>query len=224
LAASALQFFYEQIRKYVNKKSNILEIGSGFGQHTQGLVLTGANITATDISSKSLEVLKKNITAVNLRCLIADMESLPFADQEFDAVICAGSLSYGENILVMTEINRVLKLGGHFICVDSLNNNPIYKINRWLHFFRGDRTISTLKQIPTLKLINQYKHTFGEIEVRYFGSLWWAIPLLGVFIKNQMTLKSLTDRFDFYIKTKKSAFKFVMVVTKTAETAGGCLK
>jgi ubiquinone/menaquinone biosynthesis C-methylase UbiE len=40
------------------------------------------------------------------------MEKLPFADQSFDIIVSAGSLSYGDNDIVMNEIYRVLKNKG----------------------------------------------------------------------------------------------------------------
>jgi ubiquinone/menaquinone biosynthesis C-methylase UbiE len=43
------------------------------------------------------------------------MEKLPFADQSFDLIVSAGSLSYRDNDIVMNEIYRVLKLQGVFI-------------------------------------------------------------------------------------------------------------
>ena len=55
------------------------------------------------------------------------MEKLPFRDNSFDAICSAGSLSYGDNLIVMNEIYRLLKTGGSFIAVDSLNNNPIFR-------------------------------------------------------------------------------------------------
>ena len=68
------------------------------------------------------------------------MELLPFDNEIFDIVACAGGLSYGDNKLVLNEIYRVLKPKGMFICIDSLNENPIYKFNRYLHYLRGNRT------------------------------------------------------------------------------------
>ena len=35
--------------------------------------------------------------------------------------------------LVKKEIYRTLKKDGHFICVDSLNHNPIYRLNRFFN-------------------------------------------------------------------------------------------
>tara|TARA_B110000444_G_C18436347_1_gene409237 strand:+ start:426 stop:593 length:168 start_codon:yes stop_codon:yes gene_type:complete len=54
------------------------------------------------------------------------MENLPYEKNTFDVVCCAGSLSYGKNLLVLNEINGVLKSDGYFISVDNLNENPIY--------------------------------------------------------------------------------------------------
>ena len=38
----------------------------------------------------------------------------------------------GEAKKVDSEIYRIIKPGGFFICGDSLNNNPIYRINRYM--------------------------------------------------------------------------------------------
>jgi ubiquinone/menaquinone biosynthesis C-methylase UbiE len=45
------------------------------------------------------------------------MEKLPFADQSFDLIVSAGSLSYGDNDIVMNEIYRVLKLIHYFVTI-----------------------------------------------------------------------------------------------------------
>jgi ubiquinone/menaquinone biosynthesis C-methylase UbiE len=127
--------------------------------------------------------------------------------------MCAGGLSYGDNELVLNEIYRVLKPNGFFICVDSLNENPLYRLNRVIHFLRGDRTISTLHRMPTIGLINAYHRRFGNIKVRYFGSVSWAMPLLGrVFGATNAAIFSRW--FDRIVGVRKSAFKFVMSVRK----------
>ena len=101
----------------------------------------------------------------NLKILSADIEQLPFKDMSFDAVCCAGSLSYGSKKQVISEIFRVLKTNGIFISIDSLNDNPIYKLNRYIHFLRGNRSFSTLINMPSLSLLKLYKKIwrFGNI-------------------------------------------------------------
>ena len=65
------------------------------------------------------------------------MEDLPFSNNSFDVVASAGSLSYGSKKIVDKEILRILRPNGIFICVDSLNNNPIYRFNRFQNYLRG---------------------------------------------------------------------------------------
>lgn len=149
----------------------------------------------------------------NLKTRIADMEFLPFNDEEFDSVCCAGSLSYGDNHLVMQEIYRVLNPGGIFLCVDSLNHNPIYWLNRWFHFLCGRRTKSTLLRMPTLSLINNYGRCFGYQIVKYLGAIVWLSPILHFLLGSKITAYCI-ERFDKLIDVKESAFKFVMVCRK----------
>jgi ubiquinone/menaquinone biosynthesis C-methylase UbiE len=57
------------------------------------------------------------------------MEKLPFADQSFDLIVSAGSLSYGDNDKVLDEIYRVLKNKGAFIASLSLLNRFSITLN-----------------------------------------------------------------------------------------------
>ena len=136
LTLRAPYLYYEQcIHKYISSNHDVLEIGSGTGLHTHALKQTRARVVASDISFHSLSVLERCIKGITI--VAADMEALPFKDESFDVVTSAGSLSYGDPDLVDTEVRRVLRTGGTFICVDSLNHNPIYRFNRWLHYLRG---------------------------------------------------------------------------------------
>lgn len=203
-----------------NKPDNtgrILEIGSGTGAFTKALLETEAQVYATDISSHSLKVIRTQFKKFNnLITKVADMEALPFGDNSFELVTSAGSLSYGDNTIVMNEIFRVLKPGGFFISVDSLNHNPVYRLNRLIHYFKGNRTLSTLQRMPTIQLIEQYKQKFGSVEVFYFGGISWLLPVLKV-IFNESKIVKISDKFDKMINVKKMAFKFVMVVKKDLE-------
>ena len=75
----------------------------------------------------SIQYLKSHfIDYPNLTTCLADIECLPFKSNSFDVVVSAGVLSYGIHEVVLNEIHRVLAPGGCFICVDSLNHNPLY--------------------------------------------------------------------------------------------------
>tara|TARA_Y100000748_G_scaffold303376_1_gene308271 strand:- start:134 stop:907 length:774 start_codon:yes stop_codon:yes gene_type:complete len=205
-------YYEENLRKLIHSHWNILELGSGNGIHTKKLIESNANITASDISQNSLKVLKKNYNKINskLKTVKADIEKLPFDNESFNLVASAGSLSYGDSFKVDNEIKRVLKPGGIFICVDSLNNNPIYRFNRYVQYLKGDRSKITIKNMPSTERINNLRKLYSSLEVRYFGSISYFIPLISV-IFGEKKSKNISDYFDKIFKIKKSAFKFVLI-------------
>jgi SAM-dependent methyltransferase len=209
--------YYEQrIHELVSPADRVLELGAGSGLHTAVLLRTGALVTATDISPSALALLQRKLAGVagpapeRLITRVADMEALPFEAGSFDVVACAGSLSYGEPDLVDAEVRRVLTAGGTFVSVDSLNHNPIYRLNRWLHYTRGERTKSTLVRMPDARRIEAIGQHFQSVEVRYFGALGWTMPLLRRMLGSTRA-RQFSDKADEIMKVKRSAFKFVLV-------------
>jgi SAM-dependent methyltransferase len=205
--------FYERvIGTLISAKHEVLELGAGTGWHTGALLRSGATVTATDISPSSLALLVSSLGGVatgRLITRVADIENLPFDASSFDVVACAGSLSYGDPALVDAEILRVLRPGGAFVCVDSLNHNPVYRLNRWLNYKRGDRSLSTLKRMPDIPRIEKFSRHFASVDVRYFGSISWAMPLLKRVLGRDRAA-SASDAFDDLIRVRNSAFKFVL--------------
>lgn len=205
-------FYENSVAKLIGFPDSVLELGAGTGSHTWSLVKTGALVTATDISPNALSLLKLRIdnAGESVMTHVADMELLPFEDASFDVVACAGSLSYGEPERVNSEIKRVLRPDGTLICVDSLNHNPIYRANRWLHFMRGNRSKSTLKRVPDLARIRSLSQGFSSVDVRFFGAMSYAMPGISrLFGEN--TARAVSDRIDQLVGVRHSAFKFVLV-------------
>ncbi len=204
------------IRSNAKPGDKILEIGSGSGLHTKTLLETGAHVTASDIAPSSLMIIERGLKPIfgdNLHTEAADMESLPFSDATFDVVTSAGSLSYGDPDLVNSEIKRVLKQGGIFICVDSLNHNPIYRLNRYVQYLRDKRTSSTIERMPDLRRIDNFRKIFESVDVRFFGAITWAAPLFRPFLGTVGAAK-LFDSVDSIVNVRKSAFKFVVIAKK----------
>ena len=194
--------------------ASILELGAGTGEKTEFLLKKGLQVCATDISERSVKVLRKRFSCNKLfSAELADMESLPFNNSSYDVVCCAGSLSYGDNCLVMSEILRVLKPSGKLILVDSLHNNPIYVVNRWIAYFFGKRSLSTIKRMPSLKLLDLYKKSFNLKYLKFYGSITWLMPFLKLFL-GELRAAAFSDTFDRLVNVKRSAFKFVAVLEK----------
>ena len=209
------EIYYKLIRKRRNNNFEVLEICCGEGECSEPIFKNFKNIIFTDISEFSLEVMRikfSNYLRKSIKFKECNMEVLPFDENQFDIVFCAGGLSYGDNHKVLNEIYRVLKNKGKFIAIDSLNENPIYKFNRYLHYLRGNRTLSTLKRMPNFKLIKNYKKKFGSLSIYFSGSLIWLIQPLSRIIghSNASNISEFLDN----LLPKWMSFKFVMEVKK----------
>jgi SAM-dependent methyltransferase len=204
--------FYERvIEESVQRTDRVLEIGSGSGLHSAVLARSAASVVATDVAEKALSLLARRFeNDAGLYVCAADMEALPFREGSFDVVASAGSLSYGEPACVDAEISRVLRKGGSFVCVDSLNHNPAYRLNRWIHYVRGRRTLSTLRRMPDLSRIAGIGARFESMEVRYFGGFLWALPAVVRIVGVERAVR-LSRSLDRLLHVRRSAFKFVLV-------------
>ncbi len=211
-------FYFKSLIRNSEKGFKILEICCGQGECSEPILENYNNITFADISKNSLDIIKSNYASFLTKSIIfkeCNMELLPFGNEIFDVVACAGGLSYGNNKLVLNEIHRVLKPNGIFICIDALNENPIYKLNRYIHYLRGNRTKSTLKRMPDIKLLEDYKCKFGITKINYSGKLIWILYPLSKIIGYKKS-KILSDFLDKNLPEWMS-FKFIMEAKKITQ-------
>ena len=216
--APYIEIYFKSLIRNSKKGFKILEICCGEGECSGPILENYQDITFADISKNSLDIIKKNYGSFLKKSINfeeCNMEILPFDNEIFDIVACAGGLSYGNNKLVLNEIHRVLKKNGFFVCIDSFNENPIYKLNRYIHYLRGNRTKSTLKRMPDRKLLEDYKSKFGITKINYSGTLIWIIYPLSKIIGYKKS-KKLSDFCDKNLP-KWMSFKFIMEAKKIIE-------
>ena len=216
--APYIEIYFKSLLRNSKNGFKLLEICTGEGQCSKPILKNYEDITFTDISKSSLDMLRKNYSSFlteSVKFNECNMEILPFDNEIFDIVACAGGLSYGDNKLVLNQIYRVLKPNGIFICIDSLDNNPIYKFNRYLHYLRGNRTKSTLNRMPDIKLLKDYKGKFGITKINYSGKLIWMLYPLSKIIGYRKS-KILSDFFDDILPDWMS-FKFIMEAKKISQ-------
>lgn len=106
----------------------ILDVASGTGDFAiEALVLKPEKIIGVDISEGMLTVGREKMKKRGLDHIIdmraGDSEGLPFADNEFDAVIVSFGVRNFENLLKgLTDMHRVTRPGG--VCVVLEFSNP----------------------------------------------------------------------------------------------------
>ena len=174
--------FENLIRQIVHSEIDVLDVCCGDGIHSLTAARLGAKVTASDLAEQNLVVAQARAFRAGLpiTTLVANAESLPIPDQSLDIVTCVGSLSFVDLDLFLCEIIRVLRPGGTFLFVDSLNHNPIYRLNRWRHYRQGNRSLSTLRRMPTLGTLQRIRRDFPDLQVSCHGVFSFLAPLLRV--------------------------------------------
>lgn len=113
-------WIYEQCQ--IHPGMRILEIGCGDGTlWTSNLsrLSKDLHITLSDVSEGMLRDTRRALSAndVNFTFKVFDCHKIPFKNESFDLVIANHVLFYCEDIKrVCTEVRRVLKPGGVFLC------------------------------------------------------------------------------------------------------------
>lgn len=112
-------------------KAHILDIGAGYGGSARYLAREhGYRVTAFNLSEIENERDRAMNQEQGLDHLIdvvdGDFESLPFADESFDAVWSQDAILHsGDRKKVFEEVDRVLKPGGHFVLTDILQQPDV---------------------------------------------------------------------------------------------------
>ncbi len=113
-------WLYEQCQ--IRKGMKILEVGCGNAQiwkENQQLLPEKLSVTLTDISEGMIRELRRDaaLGEKQFSFEVVDCHAIPYASETFDLVMANHMLFYcGDIPRVLSEVRRVLKKGGHFIC------------------------------------------------------------------------------------------------------------
>jgi SAM-dependent methyltransferase len=101
------------------RPSRVLEVAAGTGVLTRAMASRlppSVAIVATDLNPPMLEHATALGTARGVEWRPADAQSLPFGDDEFDAVVCQfGVMFFPDRPAAFAEARRVLRPGGAFL-------------------------------------------------------------------------------------------------------------
>ncbi len=162
----------------LTKKSNILDVGCGFGNNLMPFKNLGCNLYGTEVTQATANIAEKILKQNNIKAKIRKglNQSLPFENNFFDLLISINVLHYEKNekgiIKSLKEYKRVLKKNANLIIftvgpkhqiyerAESLGNH-VFKIQNW--DFRND---SKYFYFDNEKYLQSYvENFFRETEI-----------------------------------------------------------
>jgi len=128
LGAVLFQPYAEDLAGRIGEAARVLEIACGTGIVTKTILdrLPRAAIVATDLNQGMIDIAKQHVDSNRVTWRQADAMQLPFADAEFDAVVCQfGFMFVPDKLAAFREVRRVLRRDGLFMfnVWDSLAEN-----------------------------------------------------------------------------------------------------
>lgn len=149
----------------------LLDVGCGNGALTQNLAAT-AKVVGVDFSLAMLEVARRQ----GLDVYHADAEHLPFASNQFSAVICAEVIQLVPDLSpLLSEISRVCATGGEVI-ISTLNARSVARrvnrrVSKWLD-------PNNQKMSPTLWSAEHINGVAKACGLNFESFVWLLYPLL----------------------------------------------
>jgi len=116
---SLIQFIARNFYRRTRKEVSLLEVGCGPGANIWFMAREGFNVTGIDGSKTAIERAKTRLfnDGLNAKLIVGDIMNLPFQRLEFEAVIdneCLYANNEANSLIILSEINRVLKKDGLF--------------------------------------------------------------------------------------------------------------
>jgi MPBQ/MSBQ methyltransferase len=117
-----------------------LDAGAGTGFTTEGIVerVDARHVTMLDQSPHQLARARSKPSLADCRKLIGDAEDLPFADEEFDRYVSAGSIEYWPDPQrAIAEAYRVLRADGRALVIGPVRpEHPVLRrvAETWMLF------------------------------------------------------------------------------------------
>jgi len=173
--APEARWLLEQMGDLCGKR--LLELGSGAGEGAVYFACLGADVVATDLSPRMLEVVKKvaAIHGVAVETVVSSAEKLSvFPPNSFDVVYAANVLHHVDIEKCLDEVKRVLKPGGVGAFWDPIAYNPLINVYR-----RMAKEVRTEDEHPFRRSqLKLFKERFAEVRTKFF----WFLALI-VFVK-----------------------------------------
>ncbi|MDD2471507.1 MAG: class I SAM-dependent methyltransferase [Dehalococcoidales bacterium] len=154
-----------------------LDIGCGRGVITRFLAENyNGEFIGIDIDQDELEAAKSQPGPAQIKYQVADARSLPFEERAFDVVIAFGVLHHIPDwYKAITEIGRVLKVGGVFITAELVYPEWVTRMDATSSIKFGIYDLDTVKLVRMLQdegFITLHKEETGRLLWRDFQGVF----------------------------------------------------
>ncbi len=156
-----------QLGQFDNKDLTVVDVGSGTGFTTEGIVqyIDAAQVNCIDQSPHQMAQAKKKEVLKDCTFQIGDAENLPFPTDHFDRYVSAGSIEYWPDPQRgIAESYRVIKPGGIALMIGPLE--PANKLGKFI----ADVWMLFPKEKEYLDWYQ--KAGFEDIQVKYVKPHW----------------------------------------------------
>lgn len=120
-----IYLFDQLLKNTYSQCQSILDAGCGEGRNLRYFFLQGKDVYGVDANFEAIEQVKasaRELSQLNIdeHFQVANVEELPFSDQQFDLVISSAVLHFAQSLehfeLMLYSMWRVIKPGGYFFC------------------------------------------------------------------------------------------------------------
>ncbi|MBE9191534.1 methyltransferase domain-containing protein [Gloeocapsopsis crepidinum LEGE 06123] len=119
----------------ISPTATVLDVACGTGEFERLLLADNSQqkIVGVDISEKMLAIAREKCHVPNVSFYTAPASALPFADNSFDAIVCASSFHYFDKPnTALLEMKRVLKPHGRVVILDWCKDYLLCRICDWV--------------------------------------------------------------------------------------------
>lgn len=176
--------------------THVLDVGTGTGTAAAAACGRGAKVTAVDAEPSMVEMAALNISTADVQ--VAALPSLPFRDDEFDAVVANFVLNHvGQPLPALAELRRVTRPGGRIAL--TIWSVPAAAGQALLGRAIQAVGVTRPAHLPPLSLENDFPHTkqgfaalldkagFAEVSCQTLNwdhrttpAEWWSGAVAGV--------------------------------------------